>query len=61
VQSTATGQQDFFGKTPMNFNRQHAAIAGEAHMWFEASRTSTIPKYILNLGFVQISSSLQSW
>lgn len=61
AQSTASGQQDCFGKIPMNFIRQQAALAGAAHTWFEDVRTSSIPQYILNLGFVQMSCSLQSW
>lgn len=61
AQSTASGQQDFFGKIPVNFIRQQAALAGAAHSWFEDLRKSSIPKYILNLGFVQMPCSLQSW
>lgn len=61
AQSTASGQQDFSGKIPMNFIRQQAALAGAAHTWFDDLRTSSIPRNILNLGFVQMSCSLQSW
>lgn len=45
----------------MNFIRQQAALAGAAHTWFDDLRTSSIPRNILNLGFVQMSCSLQSW
>lgn len=44
-----------------NTNEQRAALAGAAHTWFDDLRTSSIPKYILSLGFVQMSCSLQSW